>query len=134
RQVRLLQVERRSCREGRADLSRIGRGWSSARRLGPNDRGPGPSRAVSRDVAAQPVPLKTRFHAVVDGTNGDTALEHVEARVIDTLIVARGAVVRTKDVKGRRISLDVAIDDGRMEDVLKLAVRSTKPIMTGRMQ
>jgi hypothetical protein len=88
----------------------------------------------SIDIAAQPVPLKTRFHAIVDGTNGDTALERVEARVIETLIVARGAVVRTEDVKGRRISLDVTIDDGRIEDVLKLAVKATKPVMTGRMQ
>jgi uncharacterized protein involved in outer membrane biogenesis len=75
----------------------------------------------SIDIAAQPVPLKTRFHAIVDGTNGDTALERVEARLIETPIVARGAVVRTEDVKGRRISLDVAIDDGRIEDVLKIA-------------
>jgi hypothetical protein len=88
----------------------------------------------SIDIAAQPVPLKTRFHAIVDGTNGDTALERVEARVIETLIVARGAVVRTEDVKGRKISLDVAIDDGRIEDVLKSAVKSTKPLLTGRMQ
>ena len=88
----------------------------------------------SIDRAAQPVPLKTRFHAIVDGTNGDTALERVEARLIDTLIVARGAVIRTEDVKGRRITLDVAIDDGRIEDVLKLAVKATKPVMSGRMQ
>lgn len=88
----------------------------------------------SIDIAAQPVRLTTRFHAIVDGTNGDTALQRVEARVIETLIVARGAVVRTENVKGRRISLDVAIDDGRIEDVLKLAVKTTKPVMTGRMQ
>jgi hypothetical protein len=87
----------------------------------------------SIDTAAQPVPLNTRFHAIVDGTNGDTALERVEARVIETLIVARGAVVRTEDVKGRRVSLDVAIDDGRIEDVLKLGVKADKPLMTGRM-
>jgi hypothetical protein len=88
----------------------------------------------SIDIAAQPVPLNTRFHAIVDGTNGDTALERVEARVIETLIVAHGAVVRTEDAKGRRVSLDVAIDDGRIEDVLKLGVKATKPVMTGRMQ
>jgi AsmA-like protein len=88
----------------------------------------------SIDIAAQPVPLKTRFHAIVDGTNGNTALERVDARMIETLIVARGAVVRTEDVKGRRISLDVAIDDGRIEDVLKLAVKAAKPVMSGRMQ
>jgi hypothetical protein len=88
----------------------------------------------SIDIAAQAVPLKTRFHAIVDGTNGDTTLERVEARLIETPIVARGAVVRTEEVKGRRISLDVTIDEGRIEDVLKLAVKATKPIMTGRMQ
>jgi hypothetical protein len=88
----------------------------------------------SIDLAAQPVPLTTRFHAVVDGTNGDTTLERVEARLIATLIVARGAVIRTKNVRGRRISLDVAIDDGRLEDVLKLAVKAATPHMTGRMQ
>jgi hypothetical protein len=86
----------------------------------------------SIDIAAQPVPLKTRFHAIVDGTNGDTGLERVEARLIQTLVVARGAVVRTKDVKGRRITLDVAIDDGRTEDVLKLGVKASSPLMTGR--
>jgi hypothetical protein len=88
----------------------------------------------SIDIATQPVTLKTRFHAIVDGTNGDTVLERVDARLIETLIVARGAVVRTEDVKGRRISLDVGVEDGRIEDVVTLAVKATKPVMTGRMQ
>ena len=35
--------------------------------------------------------------------------------------LAWSCLVRTEDVKGRRISLDVAIDDGRIEDVLKIA-------------
>ena len=42
--------------------------------------------------------------------------------------------MRTQDVKGRRTSLDVTIDDGRIEDVLKLAVKGAKPVMTGRMR
>jgi hypothetical protein len=88
----------------------------------------------SIDLAAQPIPLKTTFHAIVDGTSGDTRLERVEARLIDTLIVAHGAVVRTKDTKGRRVGLDVTIDKGRIEDLLKLAVRSGKPLMTGQVQ
>jgi pimeloyl-ACP methyl ester carboxylesterase len=88
----------------------------------------------SIDTAGQPVHLKTRFQATVDGTNGDTWLERVEARVNETLIVARGAVVRARDVKGRRIALEVTIDDGRLEDVLKLGVKSAKPLMTGRMR
>jgi hypothetical protein len=85
------------------------------------------------DVAGQPVPLKTRFHAIVDGTNGNTWLEQVESHVYETTIVAKGAVVRAEDVKGRRITLDVTIDDGRIEDVLKLAVKAKDALMTGRM-
>ena len=42
------------------------------------------------DVAAQPVSVKTRFQAVVDGTNGNTFLERVEARVIETILLAHG--------------------------------------------
>ena len=88
----------------------------------------------SVDIAGQPVPLTTRFQAVVDGTNGDTFLERVDARVRDTPIVARGAVVRSEDVKGRRITLDVTIENGRIEDVLKLAVKTASPLMTGQMR
>jgi AsmA-like C-terminal region len=88
----------------------------------------------SIDVVGRPVPLKTRFDAVVDATNGDTWLERVEARLGETLIVARGAVVRAQDVKGRKTSLDLRIDDGRIEDVLKLGVKAANPIMTGRMR
>jgi hypothetical protein len=85
----------------------------------------------SVDVAGQPVPLATRFHAVVDGTNGNTWLEDVQARLLETVILAKGAVVRTEDVKGRRVTLDIAIKEGRIEDLLKLALKSGKPLMTG---
>ena len=83
------------------------------------------------DVSGQPVPLTTRFDALVDGTNGDTWLERVDAKLRNTRIVAKGAVVRDRDVKRREISFDAAIDDGRLEDVLALAVKSAKPVMTG---
>jgi hypothetical protein len=97
-------------------------------------RGETDTPRFSLDIAGQPVPLTTRFQAVVDGTNGDTRLDRVEARLVETVIVAQGAVVRARDVKGRRISLDVSIDDGRIEDVLKLAVKSPTPVITGRMR
>lgn len=83
------------------------------------------------DIAGQPMPLTTTFSAVVDGTNGNTWLERVEATLRKTTIVARGAVVRAVDVKGRHIALDVAIDAGRLEDLLALAVHSARPPMTG---
>jgi hypothetical protein len=87
------------------------------------------------DVAGQPVHLRTRFVAVVDGTNGNTWLEPVEATLLDSSrIVARGEVVRTEDVKGRKVYLQVTIDDARIEDILKLAIKSKKMPLTGRMK
>lgn len=85
----------------------------------------------SIDVAGQPVPLTTRFKAIVDGTNGNTWLERVDARLLESHIHARGAVVRPEDVKGRKVELDITIDNARIEDLLKLAMKGTKPPLTG---
>jgi hypothetical protein len=87
------------------------------------------------DVAGQPVHLKTRFAAVVDGTNGNTWLEPVEATLLDSSrIVARGEVVRSEDVKGRKVYLQVTIDDARIEDILRLAIKSKQMPLTGQMK
>ena len=86
----------------------------------------------SIDIAGQPVPLTTQFTAVVDGTNGDTYLNRVNARLNNSTIVARGSVVRTEDVKGRHIALDVRLDAARLEDVLRLAVKGAKTPLVGR--
>ena len=86
----------------------------------------------SIDIAGQPVPLKTRFKAIVDGTNGDTYLERVEARLNNSTILARGHVIRTEEVKGRRVALDIRLDGARLEDLMQLAVKSTRPALVGR--
>jgi hypothetical protein len=85
----------------------------------------------SVDVAGQPVHLKTRFKAVVDGTSGDTWLKPVDASVLESTIRATGAVVRATEEKGRLISLDVSVDKGRIEDLLKLAIKSKTPPLVG---
>jgi hypothetical protein len=86
------------------------------------------------DIANQPVPLFTRFKAIVDGTNGDTWLDRVDARLGQSNILASGAIVRDRDVKGRHIALDIQIREARIEDVLRLAVKAAKAPMTGRME
>jgi hypothetical protein len=87
----------------------------------------------SIDVAGQPVPLATTFKAIVDGTNGDTWLERVEARIGESTVLAKGAVVRTENVKGRGVALDVSMGQARIEDILRLAVKSEEAPLTGRM-
>ncbi len=84
------------------------------------------------DIAGHPMPLTTTFAAVVDATNGDTWLERVEAKIGNTTILAQGAVVRAREVKGRHIALDVQIENGRLEDLMALAVKAAKPPVTGR--
>jgi hypothetical protein len=87
----------------------------------------------SIDVGGTPVPLDTTFHAIVDGTNGNTYLKQVDAKLQDTGISAAGAIESHPGVKGRHINLDVKIIDGRIQDVLRLAVKAKQPVMLGRM-
>jgi hypothetical protein len=85
----------------------------------------------SVDVSGQSVPLDTTFHAIVDGTNGDTYLQPVDAQFLHTKLTANGSVYGHKGVKGRTVQLDVTMNNGSLEDVLRLAVKSAKPVMTG---
>jgi hypothetical protein len=80
------------------------------------------------------MPLETRFHSIVDGTNGNTLLQPVEATLGATKIHANGGVVEREGEDGRTVELDVVIDDGRLEDVLRLAVKGPQPPMTGVMK
>jgi hypothetical protein len=82
-------------------------------------------------ISGRPVPLHTDFHAIVDGTNGDTYLQPVKARLLDSWLTANGAVVRTQEPRGHHVDLDVVIEKGKIEDLLKLAVHTDPPIMTG---
>lgn len=82
-------------------------------------------------VGGHPVPLTTTYHAVVDGTNGDTTLDPVHATFLSTSLVARGGVYEVKGVKGRIVKLDVTMENGRLEDVMRLAVSTPKAPMVG---
>jgi hypothetical protein len=78
------------------------------------------------------VPLTTEFHAVVDGTTGDTYLQPVNAKILHTSLVARGSVVKVADPAGHRVTLNVEIGSGNIQDLLKLGVRTNPPVMTGK--
>ena len=86
----------------------------------------------SIDIGGAPVPLTTEFHTVVDGTNGNTYLKQVHATLAETGIDASGAIESHPGVKGRTVELDVTIANGRVQDVLHLAMKSANPPMLGR--
>ena len=83
----------------------------------------------SLDTANHPLPLETSFHAIVDGTSGDTYLQPVQARLGQTRFTCRGSVVNQKGV-GHTIDLDVDVPAGRLEDFLALAVHTQPVVMT----
>lgn len=102
-----------------------------------------------------PMPLHTWFHARVDGTDGDTWLDPVDATLGESHFIARGQVVRlkidslaeqqaqeegAKDTAvekvspfrgGHDIDLTVNVDRGRIEDFLRLASHNGKALLTG---
>lgn len=82
-------------------------------------------------TGGHPVALHTDFQAVVDGTDGDTYLEPVKARFLHSSFTARGKVIRTRNPHGHDIELSVVMDHARIEDLLKLGVKTDPPIMSG---
>jgi hypothetical protein len=82
-------------------------------------------------ISGNRLPLKTQFSAVVDGISGDVLLERVDAQLLGSKIVARGRVARVPEGKGRFVLLDVTAGPARLEDLLRLAVKSSKPSLTG---
>lgn len=82
-------------------------------------------------VSGHPVSLHTDFRAIVDGTDGDTYLDPVRATLLHSSFTARGKIVRTKNPRGHDVELDVVLGRARVEDLLKLGVKTDPPVMTG---
>lgn len=82
-------------------------------------------------ISGHPVPLSTTYHALVDATNGNTTLDPVHATFLNTSLTARGGVFEVKGVKGRVVKLDITMEDGQLEDIMRLAVPTPRAPMTG---
>jgi hypothetical protein len=93
----------------------------------------------SLDVSEHPVPLHTVFDASVDGTTGDTTLNHVHATMLHTVFEASGSIIRTQpqpnsatpNYPGHDIELKTSSNQGRVEDILRLAAKTSPPLMHG---
>jgi hypothetical protein len=80
-----------------------------------------------------PVQLHAQFHAAVNGTDGNVALQSVDAQFKKTSVVSHGEVAGKPGVKGKTVSIDIAETRGRIEDWLYLFAKSTRPALTGPM-
>ncbi|MQA28231.1 MAG: hypothetical protein GEU82_00120 [Luteitalea sp.] len=82
-------------------------------------------------ISGHPLPLKTKYHALVDATTGNTTLDPVHATFLNTSLVAKGGVYELDDRDGREVRLDVTMDDGRLEDIMRMSVKTPEPPMIG---
>ena len=85
----------------------------------------------SLDLGGRPLPLTSNFTAVVNGTDGTTELENVDAVLVTTPMNVRGAIRNLPGPGNRHVELTVNISEGRVEDLLALALNTPKPIMVG---
>jgi hypothetical protein len=82
--------------------------------------------------SGNPVKLKTRFQAQVDGTNGDTILKPVIGTLGSTTFTTSGAIIKNESAMHRSISLDMTMPNGDLHDILALAMKGP-PFMQGRL-
>jgi AsmA-like C-terminal region len=73
--------------------------------------------------------LKTQFQATVDGTDGNTYLHPVSGQFGHSSVEAQGKVEGLPG-SGKTVALDATVNNGRLEDMLRLAV-SGQPAMSG---
>jgi AsmA-like C-terminal region len=77
------------------------------------------------------VHLTSKFQAVVDGTNGDTYLQNVEVHFQGTTVTSSGSVAGHPGQHGKSVLLELAVNEGRIEDLLFLFTDEKRPSMTG---
>jgi len=77
------------------------------------------------------VHVRSSFHAVVNGVNGDVKLERVAAGFLGTNVTAEGTVAGSYGKPGKTAELDLFVTEGRIQDVLRLFVRAPKAPLNG---
>jgi hypothetical protein len=83
------------------------------------------------ETGRHPMPLETSFRARVDGTNGNTYLERVSAKLGKSSLTAKGEVAGKKGGPGKTIRLDVESNDSHLEDFIHLVVSAKQAPMRG---
>ena len=83
-------------------------------------------------TSGNPVPLFAQFTTLVDGTNGNTILQPVSARLGSTNFTTSGGIIKHEANQPRAISLNVSMPNGNLRDVLRLAMKG-EPFMAGRL-
>ena len=79
------------------------------------------------------VHLKTQFHGIVNGLDGDVSLSSVQAQFEQTSLVSEVEVAKKAASEGKTISLGATELQGRIQDWLRLLSKADPPAFTGAM-
>jgi hypothetical protein len=82
------------------------------------------------------VHLKTQFHGIVNGIDGDVSLSSVRAEFERTSLVSHVEVAKKSGpevLEGKTISLDTTELQGQIQDWLRLLAKADHPALTGAM-
>jgi len=77
------------------------------------------------------VHVTSRFNASVNGTNGDVFLKQVETSFLQTSVAASGSVAGKAGQDGKTTSVDVELNNGRIQDLLVLLAATKHAPMNG---
>lgn len=83
------------------------------------------------DLGGRPVPLIATFKAVVNGADGSTRLDDVDATLLHTSIKVNGMIANLPGPGRHDIKLNAAVTSGHIEDLLALTMDASKPLITG---
>jgi hypothetical protein len=78
------------------------------------------------------VHLNSRFRANVNGTNGDVFLNEIDTSFLQTVVGGAGSIASKSEQKGKTASLELEVNKGRIQDLLRLFVRANRPPMNGQ--
>lgn len=87
----------------------------------------------SVETGGHPMPLTTTFKARVNGTNGNTYLDQVSAKLGNSPLEASGEVAGSPGKKGKTIRLNVKMQGAELEDLITLVVSERPSPMRGRL-
>lgn len=83
------------------------------------------------NISQHQIPLDTEFSAIVDGINGNTILNTIDVQLMDSELIVKGDVAKGPQQPGRAVALNVVADSARIQDLLRVAVKSNEPLLTG---
>jgi len=85
----------------------------------------------SLDLGGQPASLVCSYDVIVDGTDGTTELARVDAMLGGTRMAVTGAIRNLEGPGNHQVDLTVHVANGRIEDLLALAIDTPTPVMVG---